>query len=439
MSAIEPLAAPRAPLQLDHAVGTAALRKASWRLLPLIAVGYGIAYLDRANISFASLQMNRDLHFSASVYGLGAGLFFISYAACEVPSNLLLYRVGARRWFARILLTWGLLAMGMMLVKTPLQFYIMRFLLGMAEAGFFPGVVFYLSQWFPAHMRARAISRFYVSLPVSSVVMGLIAGALLDLQGKGGLAGWQWLFLVEGMPAVLLSLVFLLYLPGSPAEAGWLTNEERAWILDHASPVDVHHVKMGRALLDPRVWQISLVFLCMLTCSYAYSFSAPAILQTITGYNNRDVGYLTAAMSVMGIASMILNANHSDRTRERYYHVAIPFLIMAGGYLIGGLTMKPWLAVPALALGLVSFYALLGPVMALATSFLHGRSAAAGIAVMNTVGMFGGFIGPYGMGLAKDFTGSYQPGLRTLVIPCLVGATTIFMMRFQAGTLKGPR
>src|ERR1700734_44262 len=212
------------PLPIDHAVGRAALRKAGWRLIPLLALGYCIAHMDRVNISFASLQMNRDLHFSASVYGFGAGLFFVSYAACEVPSNLLLYRVGARWWFARIMLTWGLLAMGMMLVKTPLQFYAMRFLLGMAEAGFFPGVIFYLAQWFPVHMRARAISRFYVSLPLASVLTGAIAGPLLELQGKAGLAGWQWLFLVEGLPAVLLSIVFLVYLPAGPAHAKWLTE-----------------------------------------------------------------------------------------------------------------------------------------------------------------------------------------------------------------------
>ena len=172
MSATEPLMPARASLPMDDAVGRAALRKAGWRLIPLLALGYGIAYMDRVNISFAALQMNRDLHFSASIYGFGAGLFFVSYAACEVPSNLLLYRVGARRWFARIMLTWGLLAMGMMFVKTPLQFYVMRFLLGMAEAGFFPGVIFYLAQWFPVHMRARAISRFYVSLPLGSVLIG---------------------------------------------------------------------------------------------------------------------------------------------------------------------------------------------------------------------------------------------------------------------------
>src|SRR5271156_3061538 len=233
MSVTEPLLPARASLPMDDAVGRVALRKAGWRLIPLLAIGYGVAHIDRVNISFASLQMNRDLHFSASVYGFGAGLFFISYAACEIPSNLLLYRFGARRWLARIMLTWGLLAMGMMFVKTPLQFYMMRFLLGMAEAGFFPGVVFYLSQWFPTHMRARAISRFYVSLPVSSVVMGIVAGALLDLQGKAGLAGWQWLFLIEGLPPVLLGIIFLFYLPGGPAQAKWLTEDEREWIIDH--------------------------------------------------------------------------------------------------------------------------------------------------------------------------------------------------------------
>ena len=257
-----------------------------WRLIPLIALGYGTAYMDRVNISFASLQMNRDLHFSATTYGFGAGLFFLSYAVCEVPSNLLLVRFGARRWLARIMLTWGVLAIAMMFVKTPLQFYVMRFLLGMAEAGFFPGVVFYLMQWFPPEARARAVSGFYISLPLSSVVMGSIAGALLNLQGRLGLAGWQWLFLVEGLPAIILSFVFLLHLPDTPADARWLKPTERQWLLDKiqsdaASGGHTHDV--GRALLDPRVLQIGMLFLCMLGATYAYTFSAPAILQKLTG------------------------------------------------------------------------------------------------------------------------------------------------------------
>src|ERR1700730_10441619 len=224
MSAVEPLPPPTPAQSLagtaslvseaDGRIAVSALRKASLRLIPLIGIAYGVAYTDRVNISFAALQMNRDLHFSASTYGFGAGLFFLSYAACEIPSNLLLYRFGARRWLARIMITWGLLAIGMLFVRTPAQFYTVRFLLGMSEAGFFPGVVFYLMQWFPPELRARTISRFYISLPLSSVFMGLIAGALLNLDGQLRLRGWQWLFLIEGMPAVLLGIAFFLFLPG---------------------------------------------------------------------------------------------------------------------------------------------------------------------------------------------------------------------------------
>jgi ACS family tartrate transporter-like MFS transporter len=431
MSVVEPLLPDAFNLSEQAAIGKSAVRKASWRLIPLIALGYGTAYMDRVNISFASLQMNRDLHFSATVYGLGAGLFFLSYAACEVPSNLLLVRFGARRWLARIMFTWGVLAISMMFVKTPVQFYVVRFLLGMAEAGFFPGVVFYLMQWFPPEMRARAVSGFYVSLPLSSVVMGSIAGALLNLQGRLGLAGWQWLFLVEGLPAIILSFVFLLRLSDTPADAKWLLPEEREWLLnririDTASGGHTHDV--GRALLDPRVVQMGLVFLCMLCAMYAYTFSAPAILQKLTGWSTTNVGFLIAGMGLLGALGMVLNALHSDRRRERYWHVIIPFLIIAAGYTVGGLSTLPWLTVPALALAVISYSSLLGPQLAIPPTFLKGKTMAAGIAAMNTVGMLGGFIGPYWMGIAKDFTGDYQRGLLTLTVPNLVAAGIMLLM-----------
>src|ERR1700683_3483154 len=248
---------------------------------------YGVAYTDRVNISFAALQMNQDLHFSASAYGFGAGLFFLSYAACEIPSNLLLYRFGARRWIARIMFTWGFLAMGMMFVKTPREFYAVRFLLGMAEAGFFPGVVYYLSQWFPANVRARTVSRFYVALPLSSVFMGGLAGALLNLQGRLGLAGWQWLFLAEGLPAVILSVIFLLYLPNTPADAKWLTAEERDWLqnqllAENAAIGDGHVKDVFQAILDPRVWQLGIFLFCIYIGVYGFSFSAPVIVRQVT-------------------------------------------------------------------------------------------------------------------------------------------------------------
>src|SRR6185312_13104850 len=303
----------------DQAIGRRALSKASWRLLPLIGLGYGIAYMDRANIGYAALQMSADLQFSATVYGLGAGLFFVSYALMEVPSNLMLLRFGARRWIARIMLTWGVLAVGMMFVKTPMQFYVMRFLLGAAEAGFFPGVVFYLMQWFAAHERGRAISRFYVALPLSMVLMGMVAGALLGLQGLLGLAGWQWLFAVEGLPAVLLGIAILFLLPDSPSDAAWLTAAEREWIEDRLAADRTmpgasadHGV---RALLDPRVLLLGLCNICIMGGNYAFNLSAPALLQDATHLDATHVGFLIALVAVLGAAAMIAAGWASDKRR----------------------------------------------------------------------------------------------------------------------------
>ena len=290
--------------------------------------------------------MNRDLHFSAASYGLGAGLFFLSYAACEIPSNLLLYRFGARRWIARIMITWGLLAMAMMFVKTPLEFYAVRFLLGMAEAGFFPGVVYYLSQWFPASVRARTVSRFYVALPLSSVFMGGLAGALLNLQGRMGLAGWQWLFLAEGLPAVILSVIFLAYLPNTPAEAKWLTAGERDWLIERlradnesigesigapsgTSIGERHAEGVFRAILNPRVWQLGIFLLCIYIGFYAFSFSAPVLIQQATGLSNTSLGFAIAIMGVLGALGLVLNGQHSDRAGERYLHLIVPCVLIA--------------------------------------------------------------------------------------------------------------
>ncbi|MBV8632111.1 MAG: MFS transporter [Silvibacterium sp.] len=413
-------------------IGRTALRKATWRLIPLIALGYGTAYMDRVNISFAALQMNLDLHFTATTYGLGAGLFFLSYSACEVPSNLLLCRFGARRWLSRIMITWGVLAIAMMFVRTPLQFYVVRFLLGMAEAGFFPGVVFYLMQWFPPEMRARAVSRFYISLPLSSVVMGVLAGALLNLNGRLGLAGWQWLFLIEGLPAVLLSVAFWVLLPDGPGDARWLTADERAWVLEQIR-VDAcsggHTHDVWRALRDPRVLLLGLINLCMLGYNYAYTFSAPAILIRLTGWSPTKVGFLIAVMNLLAAAGMILNALHSDRSRERYWHAAIPFAVISVGYLVGGLSVSAWLAVPALGTVVIAHSALQGPLLSIPSMFLKGKGMAAGIAAMNTIGILGGFLGPYWMGVAKDLTGDYLHGLLTLTVPALAAAGMVLWLR----------
>ena len=426
-----------------EAVGASAQRKAAWRLLPVISIGYGLAYMDRINISFASLRMNAELHFSATVYGLGAGLFFIGYALCEVPSNLLLLRFGPKRWLARIMLTWGLLAAAMLFVRSPWQFYSLRLLLGVAEAGFFPGVIYYLMLWFPARMRARAVSRFYIALPLGSVVMGALAGWLMGLDGTFGLKGWQWLFLVEGMPAVLFSFVILAWLPDRPEQARWLTETEKAW-LDRQLESDSERAHLGhgagtlRALLSPKVWMIGAFFFCMLTCNYALSFTMPAILQAVTGWSIADVGYMVAGFGVSGAAGMLLGGSNSDRTGERLLHCIIPCCVMGASCFVAGFGRPAWLVVASLGVSFVAFNALQGPALAVPTEFMAGRAAAVGIAAMNTITMFSGFVGPYWMGLAKDATGTYWLGLRGLIVPSLVAATMMFILTRSLARRPGP-
>jgi len=422
----------------DPAIARAALRKATWRLIPLIALGYGTAYMDRVNISFAALQMNRDLHFSNTVYGLGAGLFFLSYAACEVPSNLLLYRFGARRWLARIMVTWGLLAMAMIFVRTPAQFYAARFLLGMAEAGFFPGVVFYLMQWYPPHLRARAITGFYIAFPLSSVVMGSLAGVLMSLQGRLSLSGWQWLFLVEAIPAVLLGVAFFFLLPDGPADAPWLTEPEREAILAAVPVRSANPESIAPALRDPRTWLIGLFFMFIQTGNYAFAFSAPAIVQKLTDWSIGSTGFFFAALGLGGAAIMLIAGRVSDRSGERHMHVVPWCFVMLAGFLGCGLSGSPGVALPALALVFLGYNAMQGPLWAIPGAFLSGRSAAAGIAAINMIGILGGFLGPYWMGFARDLTGDYQRGLLTMTAPMLTAAAIMLYLRRQAKSPGGP-
>jgi ACS family tartrate transporter-like MFS transporter len=423
-------------MQPDSSVARGALRKATWRLIPLIAIGYAIAYMDRVNISFAALQMNADLHFSNRVYGFGAGFFFLSYAACEVPSNLLLYRFGARRWLARIMVTWGAIALGMMFVRTPVQFYVVRFLLGMAEAGFFPGAIFYLTQWFPSEMRARTVTRFYVSSPIVSIFMGVVAGGLLNLRGKWALAGWQWLFMVEALPAIAMGAVFYFCLPDGPADAAWLTEPERDAISDGLEQkADAQHESeaVGTALRDGRVWLLGTFMLCMLTSVYAFVFSLPAIIKDVTGMSDTHVGFAIAAMYVLGSAAMVGNGILSDRAGERFWHTIAGCALMVAAFAACGVSRAPVVVMPALALAIVAYNSMQGPLFALATSFLRGRAAAAGIATMNMIAIVGGFIGPYWMGFARDWTGNYQRGLLTCAVPMLVAAEIMLHLRRMAG------
>ena len=420
---------PAQPSVANDASLKSALRKASLRIVPLLAVAYGVAIMDRVNISFASLQMNRDLHFSATVYGFGAGIFFLSYAVCEVPSNLALVHFGARRWLARIMVTWGLLAMAMIFVRTPFQFYAVRFLLGMAEAGFFPGVVFYLMQWFPQETRARAISRFYVSSPISAMVMGAIAGTLLGMQGRLSLAGWQWLFLVEGFPAILLGVVFLIFLPDDPTHAAWLTKSEQTAILKAVPPPASSTHSIGPALRDPRVWLLGLFMFCMLGTNYAFLFSEPAIVQKITGFTVNRTGFVIAAVNLLGALALVANGIVSDRRRAPFAHALPGCFLTAAGFLILGTTASANLAIGAVILINVGMWSMQGPLWAIGTSYFTGRTAAAAIAAINTIAIVGGFVGPYLMGIAKDLTGNYQRGLLMMCPPMLLAAVILLYLR----------
>jgi ACS family tartrate transporter-like MFS transporter len=277
------------------------------------------------------------------------------------------------------------------------------------------------------------VSRFYIALPLSSVVMGSLAGWLLGLGGKLGLAGWQWLFLIEGMPAVLFSFVILKMLPDAPTHAAWLTSDEKAWLKNQLK-ADGAHAHLGheasvlQALISPKVWMIGAYFFCALTTSYAYGFSAPAILQGVTGWSVTNVGILIACFGVAGAAGMLLNSAHSDRSGERALHCIVPCIVMAAGFVVASYAREPWLVVAALAASFISFQAILGPANALPMQFLAGRACAAGIAAMNTITMFSGFVGPYWMGLMKDATGSYQAGLRGLALPALGAAVMMFAL-----------
>jgi ACS family tartrate transporter-like MFS transporter len=301
-------------------------------------------------------------------------------------------------------------------------------------------VVFYLSQWFPANVRARTISRFYVALPLSSVVMGAIAGALLGLQGRMGLAGWQWLFVAEGLPAVLLSAVFFFFLPNTPADAKWLSAGERDWLVEQLRSDNASVGESGlsegvfHAILNPRVLLLGFLLFFLYIGDYAVKFTAPLIIQQITGFSNTNVGFVIAALGLLAAAAMLLNGRHSDRTNERYLHIAVPVVLMVLAFVVGGLSVAPVAVLPAFAILFMGFAATGGPVWVIPSSFLTGKSAAAGIATVNMIAILGGFVGPYWMGLAKDWTGNYQSGLLTLAVPELIGAGIVLYMRRASRT-----
>jgi ACS family tartrate transporter-like MFS transporter len=387
-----------------------ALRKVTWRLIPFLFVLYVIAWLDRVNVGFAGLQMNPDLGFSSATFGLGSGIFFLGYCLFEIPSNIILERVGARLWIARIMVTWGLISAGLMLVRSPPLFYMLRFLLGAAEAGFFPGVIYYLSLWYPTAQRARAIAAFMTAVPVTGLIGGPLSGALLGLDGIYGLKGWQWLFLLEGLPAMVLGISVIFYLNDRPETTRWLAPAERDWLVEtlaaerNACPL---RPDIRVALTDGTVWKLGIVFLLVAAGFYGYSFWGPLIIKSLTGLSNFEVGLVLGAISAVTILGMLLNSYHSDRTGERAIHIAMPLLVSAAGLVGCALLRQPVLAIIALALVPLGHCASYGPFWSMPTQFLTGPAAAAGIALVTMIANVGGFAGPALIGLLKTRTGTH--------------------------------
>jgi ACS family tartrate transporter-like MFS transporter len=403
--------APAVPPDAISELERRTMRKVSLRLLPLLFVLYIASYLDRTNVAMAALQMNKQIGLSAAAYAFGASIFFVGYALFEVPSNIILARVGARRWIARIAITWGILSCAMVLARGEWSFYALRFLLGVAEAGYFPGIVFYLSHWYPERRRARAISRFMIGIPLASIIGGPLGGRLLGLDGHFGIAGWQWLFLVEGLPAAIFGIVVLVYLTEKPADAKWLEADEKSWLAgrlakEHARPGTQERGIM-ETLANPMVWLLALPYFVTLLCGLTVNLWAPTIMKEMLSLTNQQVGYVMGLIGVAGMTGMLINGWHSDRTDERLAHVAVPIFIASLGLFVAGITRNPVFVVVGMGMVVFGHNTMLPVFWCLPSSFLRGVGAAAGIGLINSLGNLGGFIGPNLLGRVKTVTGNY--------------------------------
>ena len=409
------------------------MRKLMRRIVPFAMLLYFVAYLDRVNIGFAALTMNDDIGLSATAFGFGAGIFFIGYFLFEVPSNLILHRVGARVWIARIMVTWGLISGAMAFVQGPVSFYVLRFLLGAAEAGFFPGIILYISYWFPSRYRAGVTALFMAAVPISIAIGSPISGALLLLDGAMGLAGWQWLFLVEAAPAVLLAGVVLVYLTDKPEQAEWLTAEEREWLVnemqaEEQSVAADHGAKSAfGAILNPRVLSLALVYFGTSAGLYTIGIWSPQIIAQ-HGVGPLATGVINALPPVVAVAAMVLWSRHSDRTGERHGHVFIACLVAAIGLGLAANSLGLVAVVLSLVLVSAGVSSAKPPLWSIPTQFLTGAGAAAGIAAINSIGNLGGFAGPFVIGWLKESSGGYAGGLLSVAFALIVSAALVLLL-----------
>ena len=416
------------------AIEAKTIRKVRTRILPFILLLLVVAFIDRINIGFAALTMNRELGITSRQFGLLTGIFFIGYFLFEIPSNLLLHKIGARVWIARILLTWGAVAVVSGLVRSVPQLYAMRFLLGLAEAGFSPGIMVYLTYWFRLRERARAIALFTCGLPVASIVGAPLSGLILDHAHWLGLSSWRWLLVLEGIPAIACGFLTYVLLPSRPGEAKFLAADEKEWLhaelaREEQNKLDQRHYSVVQALTNGRVWWLASIYFFFTIGSYTMSYWLPQLVQSLSGqFSNSLVGVLVMVPNLVGLVGMILVSRHSDRTLERRYHVAIAAIAAGVALAALGATRSPFSVVALSCLLAVGVYSVFGPFWALPGEFLTGFSAAAGFALINSVGNLGGFVGPSAVGWITERTGSFYGGLAFAGACLFVSATLALLL-----------
>lgn len=430
------------------------INRVMWRLIPFIVFLYILNYIDRVNISFAKLHMSRDLKFSDAVYGFGAGIFFLGYFLFEVPSNLIMQRVGARLWMARIMISWGIISACFMFVRGPVSFYVLRFLLGVAEAGFAPGVLLYLTYWIPARQQGRAVAWFLTSTALAGLIGLPLAGVILKLDGayllRWKLAGWQWLFLVEGIPSMIFGTVVLFVLNDRPNQAKWLAADERTWLAEYLDAEkrqrdDEHGLRsLGDALVNGRVALLSFIYCLIMFAFQGINYWMPTIITKVTGLDSHAhsgrIGLLSAIPYVAAAVCMVFVGRYSDRTGRRSLHVAICAIVGAIGLAMCAATTHPALAIAALTLAAGAIWSTLGPFWALPPAFLCGTAAAAGIALINSIGnLGGGFPGQYMLGWLSDKTHSYRPGLLIIAGGLVLAAGLIMLIRAPSARVPSDR
>jgi MFS transporter, ACS family, tartrate transporter len=416
------------------------IRKITRKLIPFIGLLYIVCYLNRINVGFAALAMNQDLGFSDAVYGFGAGIFFIGYFIFQIPSNLMLEKVGVRKWIAPIAVLWGLVSMATMFVRDQYTFYTLRFLLGIAESGFFPGMMLYLTYWFPDKERGKAISLFLLGIPISIVIGGPLSGFLLMLDGTMGLAGWQWLFLLEGLPAVIMGLMVTSYLDDKPENAGWLSEDEKKRLSDmlrkeqgqSEQAVTGEKLKLRHIVGNEKVLLFSAIHITIVTGLYGVTLWIPKIIGQFSGLNNSIASSLSAIPYFAAAFSMVMVASHSDKTSERHWHYFVPVCIGAAGLLLSITADTPVFALISLTIAAAGILGALGPFWALPTAYIRGVYAAGGIAMVNAVGNLGGFLGPYIVGLLRHMTQDFKGGMITLSGLLLIsGLLTLTTRKFN--------